>query len=167
MQFQAEVHEALKPIAWLSGRWVTEAGRGSFPNLTDFSYNEELEFICIGQPMFNYMSTSMHPEKHIPMHQERGFLRIRPETNELAFIVSHNFGLASLEEGTVDADKKEIRLKTVNITRMSFTKPPHVKSFKREIRLIAPDTLEIVLFMETDHTPLSEHLKAIYKKRVD
>lgn len=98
------------------------------------------------------------------MHQERGFLRIKPGTNELAFMVGHNFGLTSLEEGKFDPEKKEIVLETVNVTRMSFAKPPHVKKFKRIIRLVDEDTLEITLHMETDATPLTEHLKAVYKK---
>lgn len=114
--------------------------------------------------MFNFSSLSRHPEKQTPMHQERGFLRIKPGTNELAFMVSHNFGLTSHEEGTCDPMKKELVLETMEISRMSFAKPPVVKKFKRFIKLIAPDTLEVTLEMETDSTPLTEHLKAIYTK---
>lgn len=114
--------------------------------------------------MFNFISTSRHPEKNTPMHQERGFLRIKPGTNDLAFVVSHNFGLTSLEEGQCDVETKSLVLETVNLTRISFAKPPFVKKIKRVIKLLAPDTLEIVLFMETDNTPLTEHLKAVYKK---
>ncbi|PZC72213.1 hypothetical protein B5X24_HaOG211738 [Helicoverpa armigera] len=160
----ATLHEALKPISWLAGRWSTEEGRGTYPNIPDFQYHEELEFICVGQPMFNYVSTSTHPEKKTPMHQERGFLRIMPGTNKLAFMVSHNFGLTSLEEGENDEESKQIVLETVSLSRMSFAKPPAVKKIKRTIKLVAPDTLEVVLFMETDNTPLTEHLKAVYKK---
>ncbi|XP_053618946.1 peroxynitrite isomerase THAP4-like [Plodia interpunctella] len=158
------IHEALTPISWLSGRWSTKDGHGTYPNISDFKYHEDIEFICIGQPMYNFSSLSKHPEKQTPMHQERGFLRIKPGTNELAFMVSHNFGLTSHEEGTCDVEKKEIVLETVTINRMSFAKPPVVKKFKRIMKLVMPDTLEVTLFMETENTPLSEHLKAVYKK---
>lgn len=114
--------------------------------------------------MFNFLSTSRHPEKQKPMHQERGFLRIQPGTNELAFVVSHNFGLTSLEAGTYDPEKKEITLETVNLMRISFAKPPYVKKMKRVIKLLSADVLEIILYMETDNTPLTEHLHAVYKK---
>jgi THAP domain-containing protein 4 len=114
--------------------------------------------------MFNFCSKSMNPETKAPMHQERGFLRIKPGTNELAFVVSHNFGLTSLEEGQYDPEKKEIVLETVNVSRISFSKPPHVKKFKRIIRSLGDDSLEITLFMETEGTPLSEHLKAVYNR---
>ncbi|CAH2100681.1 unnamed protein product [Euphydryas editha] len=159
-----EIHEALAPISWLAGRWVTENGEGQFPNLKDFYYHEELEFICIGQPMFNYISISKHPEFKKPIHQERGFLQINPGTNDLAFIISHNFGVTSLEEGSVDPWKKEIKLVTSNLARISFSKPPHVKKFTREIRLLHFNMLEVILYMETCNSPLSEHLKAIYIK---
>ncbi|CAG9789707.1 unnamed protein product [Diatraea saccharalis] len=164
---QSNVHEALTPVAWLAGQWTTKEGRGYYPNIPEFQYHEDLEFSCIGQAMFNFLSKSANPETQAPMHQERGFLWIKPGTKELAFMVSHNFGLTSLEEGYCDPDKKEIVLETVNVSRMSFAKPPHVKKFKRIIRLLSDDTLEITLFMETDNTPLSEHLKAIYKKKQD
>ncbi|CAH0599596.1 unnamed protein product [Chrysodeixis includens] len=158
------LHEALTPISWLAGRWRTEEGRGTYPNIPDFEYHDDLEFLCIGQPMFNFQSTSTHPVKKSPMHQERGFLRIKPGTNELAFVVSHNFGLTSLEEGHCDVEAKQVTLETVNLTRISFAKPPFVKKLKRVITLVAPDTLEVLLCMETDSTPLTEHLKAVYKK---
>lgn len=44
-----ELPEVLKPISWLAGRWSTKLGKGVYPNIPDFSYHEELEFICIGK----------------------------------------------------------------------------------------------------------------------
>lgn len=114
--------------------------------------------------MLNYISTSTHPEKPITMHQERGFLRIKPGTNELSFLVSHNFGLTSIEEGVCNTETKEIHLKSTNVSRSSFAKPPKVLSFERKFRLLEPNALEIILFMETENTPLTQHLKAVYKK---
>ncbi|XP_049883525.1 peroxynitrite isomerase THAP4-like [Pectinophora gossypiella] len=158
------LHDALKPLGWLAGRWTTKDGQGRYPNIPDFHYHEDLEFACIGQPMFNFVSTSRNPEKQTPMHQERGFLRIKPGSNDLAFVVSHNFGLTSLEEGRFDPENKTIVLETVNVSRISFAKPPYVKKFKRVIKLIDESTLEIILHMETDSTPLTEHLRAVYQK---
>lgn len=157
------VHEALKPLSWLIGKWVTTEGRGSYPTMPDFNYHEEIQFDSVGQPMLNFMSTSKHPEKKNYMHQERGFLRIKPGTNDLAFVVSHNFGLTSVEEGTVNPNTKEITLKSTNVSRMSFTKTPYVRSFERKFKLVG-DTLQMQLYMETDTTPLTLHLQAVYKR---
>lgn len=45
----ADIHEALTPISWLSGRWTTKEGKGTYPNITGFSYHDEMEFVCIGK----------------------------------------------------------------------------------------------------------------------
>lgn len=97
------------------------------------------------------------------MHQERGFLRIKPGTHHLAFAVSHNFGISSIEEGSFDMQKKEIVLESNDLLRAQ-AKPPKVLKFRRVLKLLAPDILEVTLEMATENTPLTEHLKAIYNK---
>lgn len=116
--------------------------------------------------MFNFLSTSRNPETLKPMHQERGFLRIKPGTDELSFAVTHNFGISSIELGTIDVEKKEIVLESNDLIRAQ-SKPPAVKRFRRVLKLVAPDKLEVTLEMETDSTPLTGHLRAIYSKISD
>lgn len=113
--------------------------------------------------MFNFSSISRHPETQKPMHQERGFLRIKPGTHHLAFAVSHNFGISSIEEGSFDMQKKEIVLESNDLLRAQ-AKPPKVLKFRRVLKLLALDILEVTLEMATENTPLTEHLKAIYNK---
>lgn len=100
MQVSLPIHEALKPISWLIGRWVGQNGVGEYPSISPFAYCEEIEFSSMGQPLLNYTSRTWHAEKKTPMHSESGFLRIKPGTDEVAFMVSHNFGkvLWSCEE---------------------------------------------------------------------
>lgn len=114
--------------------------------------------------MLNFTSTSTHPVKKTAMHQERGFLRIKPGTNKLAFMVSHNFGLTSIEEGTYNPETAEISLKAATVSRMPFAKSPKVIGYERTYRLLAPDTLEMVLSMQTENAPMTVHLRAIYKR---
>ncbi|KOB61649.1 Uncharacterized protein OBRU01_25201 [Operophtera brumata] len=144
-----DIHEALRPISWLGGRWSTKEGKGIYPNIPDFYYHDEMEFVCI--------------ETLKPMHQERGFLRIKPGTDNLAFAVSHNFGVSSIEEGTFNKEKKEITLESNHLLRAQ-SKPPKVLRIRRVLTLLAPDRLEVTLEMETEETPLTEHLRAIYTK---
>ncbi|CAG9134433.1 unnamed protein product [Plutella xylostella] len=165
MQSVKILPEVLKPISWLAGSWATTDGRGKYPTIQDFSYHEVLEFTCIGQPMFNYLSHSKHPTKQSPMHQERGFLRIQPGTNNLALVVSHNFGVTTIEEGQLDPEEKKIKLCTTSVQRMQFAKKPAVTKLERCIRLISDNTLEVVVFMETENTAMTEHLRAIYTKQ--
>lgn len=123
---RSPMHEALKSLAWLEGTWKTENyGSGKYPTIKDFSYCEEISFTSIGQPMFNYTAQSWHPEAKKPMHRETGFLKVIPGTNKISFVLAHNFGLASIEEGEVT--EKVINLKTIQpLLRAEGTKPPAV-----------------------------------------
>lgn len=83
----------IEPMAWLIGTWRCEnIGAGKYPTVNDFKYGEELTFAYAGKPMLSFSSFSWHPEKKTPMHQESGFLRIKPGTNEVSLLVAHNFG---------------------------------------------------------------------------
>jgi len=155
-------HEALKPLEWLVGKWKSVSAEGSFPTISPFTYCEEITFTSYGQPMLNYNSVSWHPVKKCPMHLESGFLRIQPGTNNLAFMVAHNFGLSTLEEGELLANN-QIKLTSVNVLRMSFAKDPAVIKIERSLQLVN-GKLELSLAMQTANTETFQHLKAIYEK---
>ncbi|XP_065091480.1 peroxynitrite isomerase THAP4-like [Ochlerotatus camptorhynchus] len=159
----AKIHEALKPIQWLIGTWETVSAKGHFPTIKDFVYSEVLKFESLGQPLLNYEARSRNPVSGAPMHLESGFLRIKPGTNQLAFMISHNFGLAVLEEGT--ACENGLELETKSISRMSFAKDPSVKALKKTYVLNKDGTLEIRTDMETSNTAMTNHLVAVYKKQ--
>ncbi|KAK3926248.1 Peroxynitrite isomerase THAP4 [Frankliniella fusca] len=156
-------NEAIKPLLWLLGKWESVEGKGTFPTIPPFSYGEQIEFTSFGQPMVNYSSFSWHPEKKTAMHLESGFLRIKPGTNQVAFLVAHNFGLTTVEEGEVVGNK--VSMTSKDITRMSWAKDPAVTKIVRTFELLNDHTLEQVLHMETSSTPLCEHLKIVYKRK--
>lgn len=158
---EGNIHQALTPISWIIGKWKSTSAKGAYPTIQSFEYCEELEFKSVGQPTLNYTSTTWHPIKLNPMHLESGFLRIKPGTNKLAFMVSHNFGLTSLEEGEVYGN--EIMLKAKEISRMSFAKDPAITSLERVIRL-EDGKLHITVAMATDKTPLNNHLEIFYER---
>ncbi|XP_034941393.1 THAP domain-containing protein 4-like [Chelonus insularis] len=158
------IHNALKSLAWLEGTWRTEIpGEGKFPTISPFKYHEEIKFSSIGQPMLNYEAQSWHSEKKNPMHREVGFLKVVPGTNKVVFILSHNFGLTTIEEGVID--NNSIILNSTSITRVSGSKDPAVVKVKREFKK-NDNSLEQIVCMATSATPeLTEHLHAIYIKQ--
>ncbi|XP_033227447.1 THAP domain-containing protein 4-like isoform X2 [Belonocnema kinseyi] len=161
-------HEALKPLGWLEGTWKTEApGKGKFPTIKPFEYSEEISFTSVGQPILNYKSQTWNPESKAPMHFEVGFLKIVPNTNKLNFLLAHNFGVTTIEEGQVC--DKEIILNSTSIERPTAgSKPPKVLKTKREIRLLSDDCLENVFYMATEtNTELTEHLRTVYHRQKD
>lgn len=156
------IHEAVAPIIWLHGTWRTDQGKGSFPNIPHFTYSEELQFASVGQAGLTYSAFSWSPEKKLPMHQESGFLRIQPDTNNVALIVAQNTGLAIVEEGQVM--DQTVTLTSQAVVRMSFSRGSPVTSTKREFHLKSDRELEQVFYMATAETPLTEHLRATYIK---
>nr|CAH7735078.1 unnamed protein product [Callosobruchus chinensis] len=93
-----KIHDSLNPLKFLIGTWKSVSAKGAYPTISPFTYCEEISFESLGQPMLNYTSKTWHPEKGNPMHLESGYLRIFPGSN-ISFMVAHNFGLTTLEEG--------------------------------------------------------------------
>lgn len=88
----SEIPESLQHIAWIAGIWESKNGVGYFPTISNFSYNDVIEFrFCGKQPVMAYTASSSHPERGNPMHLESGFLRAGGEKS-LSFMVAHNFG---------------------------------------------------------------------------
>ncbi|KAB0804303.1 hypothetical protein PPYR_01273 [Photinus pyralis] len=158
-----QFHPAVEPIRWLVGKWKSTKAVGDFPTIKPFTYNEEMEFESLGQPLLNYQSKTCHPVANNPMHLESGFLRINPGTSNVAFMVSHNFGLVSLEEGTVVDNN--LNLKSTHIGRMSFAKDPAVTEIARSFVYSPNDKkLHITVLMATSNTELHQHLVVEYEK---
>ena len=151
----------VEPLEWLIGKWRCNEAIGQFPTIKNFKYGEELTFSNVGQPMLNVSSFTWHAESKVPMHQETGFLRIKPGTNQVSLLLSHNFGLTSIEEGVLEG--RSIVLESKSISRISFAKEPEVKKLNRTIKLEG-DKLAQTIFMETSNTALSKHLEVVYIK---
>ncbi|XP_013392405.1 THAP domain-containing protein 4 isoform X1 [Lingula anatina] len=158
-----QLHEVVKPLAWLLGKWRSEHGRGMYPTMKNFTYGEEVEFSHIGQPNLQYRAYSWMGDHDTPMHREIGYVRLQPGSLHVAFIIAHNTGLSEVEEGEVNGTT--IKLESKGISRLSFGSEPSVKKIVRTFRMKEEDVLEQVMYMETSRTPLTEHLRIQYKKQ--
>uniref|UniRef100_A0A0B6Z6E5 THAP4-like heme-binding domain-containing protein n=2 Tax=Arion vulgaris TaxID=1028688 RepID=A0A0B6Z6E5_9EUPU len=157
-----QFHETLKPLSWLFGTWRSTEGKGIYPSISDFTYSEEAVFLPVGlKPVVDYKLYSWKTDTDMPMHREKGFIRIKPNTNQIAFVAAHTMGVVEVQEGEVHG--QELTVETKNIGRTSFNSPPEVKVVRRTLKLIG-NTLEQVVFMQTDKTELNEHLRITYKK---
>lgn len=38
-----DCHPIIKPISWLVGKWLGKNGKGIYPTIKSFNYNEEIE----------------------------------------------------------------------------------------------------------------------------
>lgn len=155
------MHPALEPIKFLIGTWQSTRARGHFPEINDFSYDETITFEEIGQPLLNFKSVSKIGQR--PMHLESGFLKINPGTSQLSFLVAHNFGICTIEEGRVEGTT--ITLESTDIVRASAAKDPSVTKLRRSIKLIDENQLEIKTDMATSRVhETTNHLVVAYRK---
>lgn len=90
------LHPNIQILEWIIGQWVSFEVKGQYATMKNFSYHEILDFESIGQPLLNYSAFAKNNNTGVPMHLERGFLRIKPDTNQIALIVSQNSGKCSL-----------------------------------------------------------------------
>lgn len=118
------LHELLHVLAWLEGIWITDdPGVGTYPTIRPFNYHDQINITSIGQPLFNYIAQSWHPETGAPMHRETGFLHILPETKKVALSLIDNIGLYTVEQGNPinDDNGTTIDLMSTNILTTDVT----------------------------------------------
>jgi hypothetical protein len=113
------MHADLQPLAFLLGTWRGE-GRGDYPTIDAFSYEEELEFTENGEPYLVYAQRSWVPGDGSPIHLERGFWRPAGE-GRLDVTLAHPLGLTELSEGTVSGSVVELR--SVFVARAARSSP--------------------------------------------
>uniref|UniRef100_A0A8D2MD64 THAP4-like heme-binding domain-containing protein n=1 Tax=Zonotrichia albicollis TaxID=44394 RepID=A0A8D2MD64_ZONAL len=88
-----QLNPVMEPLSWMLGTWLSDPpGDGTFPTMKPFQYLEEVHISHVGQPMLNFSFNAFHPDTRKPMHRECGFIRLKPDTNKVAFISAQNTG---------------------------------------------------------------------------
>nr|XP_058155662.1 peroxynitrite isomerase THAP4 isoform X2 [Dasypus novemcinctus] len=158
-----KMNPVVEPLSWMLGTWLSDPpGAGTFPTLQPFQYLEEVHISHVGQPMLNFSFNAFHPDTRKPMHRECGFIRLKPDTNKVAFVSAQNTGIVEVEEGEVNG--QELSIASHSIARISFAKEPHVAQITRKFRLNSEGKLEQTVSMATTTQPLTQHLHITYKK---
>ncbi|KAF7243297.1 THAP domain-containing protein 4 [Varanus komodoensis] len=158
-----QLNPVIEPLSWMLGTWLSDPpGDGTFPTMKPFQYLEEVHISHVGQPMLNFSFNAFHPDTRKPMHRECGFIRIKPDTNKVAFVSAQNTGLVEVEEGEVNG--QELSIASHSIARISFAKKPHVEQITRKFRLNSDGKLEQTVSMATTTQPMTQHLHITYKK---
>ncbi|XP_038604865.1 peroxynitrite isomerase THAP4 isoform X1 [Tachyglossus aculeatus] len=158
-----KMNPVVEPLSWMLGTWLSDPpGDGIFPTLRPFQYLEEVHISHVGQPMLNFSFNAFHPDTRKPMHRECGFIRLKPDTNKVAFVSAQNTGIVEVEEGEVNGH--ELSIASHSIARISFAKGPHVEQITRKFRLNSEGKLEQTVSMATTTQPMTQHLHITYKK---
>lgn len=126
-EIPSDLHADLVPVAWLLGTWYG-SGRGEYPTIEPFGYDQEVAFAHDGRPFLHYFSrtwvTDAEGERIRPGALETGFLRVRPEKSEegypLELVLAHPTGYAEVWYGIAEAAR--LTLATDVVARTSTAK---------------------------------------------
>jgi hypothetical protein len=155
-------HPDLSPLAFLVGTW-DGAGRGEYPSIDPFDYDEEIVIDHVGDPFLLYRQSSWLTSDRSPLHFERGFIRPGGGTDEVELCLAHPLGLTEIAHGTLDGASMELSTEAdglVGRTRSGSA----VTGLTRRYR-VENDILTYELFMATDGTPMSLHLRGTLRRR--
>ena len=147
------VVEQLQPLAFLLGTW-RGSGKGAYPTIEDFSYEEEATFTHTGRSFLVYLQKTWDPATRRPMHSETGFLRML-EDGRVEAVISHAFGIAEVSEGVVDANALETTSRS--LTSTGTAKSVEVVSRRIEV---SGDELHYAVGMAFGGHTLQGHLEA-------
>ena len=154
---EPDLHPALEPVSFLLGTW-RGSGTGSYPNIDDFTYEEETRFWHTGRPFLCYLQRTWAQDSGNPMHSEMGFWRPqRDGTIELA--LTHSFGVVEISLGEIG----EAALSTESTTLTSSPTAKEIAGLARRFEVV-DDVLSYELKMAFGESELQPHLRAELKK---
>ncbi|HJT36977.1 MAG TPA: FABP family protein [Actinomycetota bacterium] len=150
---ELQLHELAARIGFLLGTWQG-AGKGEYPTIDPFAYEEEVRFTHNGKPFLAYAQRTWHPEKKMAMHAETGYYRPL-ENGRIEIVIAQPTGIVEIQEGVVDGTT--IRTASTLVARTSTAKDVTVLERTLEVE---GDVLRYEIRMAAVGRPLQHHLGA-------
>jgi hypothetical protein len=110
---QSAVPAALDAVAFLLGEW-RGAGRGHYPTISDFTYEEEVRFWHTGKPFLVYTQRTWGPDG-TPLHSEMGYWRPQDD-GRVEIVLAHPMGITEIQEGVVEGRRIRARSTSMSAT---------------------------------------------------
>jgi THAP4-like, heme-binding beta-barrel domain len=156
-----DLHPDLAVLDSLLGTWAG-SGRGEYPTIAPFGYDEQVTFGHVGKPFLAYAQRTASDDDGRPLHAETGYLRI-PSPGRIELALAHPTGITEVEEGTLSiaVGSLVIELATTAIARTASAK--EVTALERSFRL-AGDELSYEVRMAAVGQPLQHHLAAVLQR---
>jgi hypothetical protein len=157
-----ELHPDLDVLAPLLGTW-SGAGRGEYPTISPFGYDEQVTFGHVGKPFLTYAQRTTAADDGRPLHAETGYLRL-PTPGRVELVLAHPTGITEVSEGSlrIDGGSLVFDLATTALGRTATAKD--VSALERSIRLVA-DELSYEVRMAAVGLPLQHHLGAVLHRQ--
>lgn len=147
------MHPGIEPVAFLLGTW-TGRGRGSYPTIGPFSYEEHVTFSHVGKPFLVYEQRTYATDDDRLLHVETGYWRaVRPDWVEI--VLAQPTGIVEVDEGPLDTSS--LHLRSVAVARTGSAKP--VTEIQRDFTFDGP-VMRYSMDMAAVGVPLAAHLEA-------
>lgn len=150
---------ALDSLRFLLGRWRGH-GRGDYPTIDAFEYEEEVTFTTAGKPFIVYHQRTWDPAG-APLHSEMGYLRpVGSAGAEL--VVAQPTGITEIHSGVVDGS-------SVSFSSHAVALSPTAKDVRTVARVftVRDGRLHYRLDMEAVGHGLQFHLEAALSRSDD
>lgn len=124
-EIPSDLHPDLMPLAWLLGSWHGN-GKGAYPTIDDFDYEQDVIFTHDGRPFLHYFSqtwiTGMDGERIRPGALETGFVRPGDDGN-IEFLLAHNTGFVEIWYGELEGPRLTLSTDMVarSVTAKEYT----------------------------------------------
>jgi hypothetical protein len=147
------MHPDAETLADLVGTW-TGSGRGDYPTITAFSYDEEVRISHVGKPFLAYSQRTWSPTDGSPLHSESGFWRPQPD-GAIEIVLAHPFGVVEISEGRISWPE----ITVTSVALIASTTGAEVEGIRRAFHL-AEGRLTYTVDMAASGHPLQRHLEA-------
>ncbi len=153
------LHPDAALLRFLIGTW-SGTGRGDYPTIEAFSYEEEVRFSSTGKPFLLYTQRTWDPADQRALHTEAGYLRAAGGA-AVELVLAQPTGIVEIHDGVVDGRRIEFRSRLVGLT-------PTAKQVDEVNRTlwVSDDVLSYRLDMAAVGQQLQWHLRAELR-RVD
>ena len=162
-EIPTDLHTDLAGAAWLLGTWHGN-GRGDYPTIDPFAYEQEVVFAHDGRPFLEYTSRTWllddKGDRERPAARETGWWRPGPNPRDVEAMIAHPTGIVEVYVGEVVFRKVELQTDVVARTETA----KQVNALHRLYGIVEDGDLAYAIDMAAVDQPLQPHLSAKLRK---